>query len=153
MDSPSQLNAQAPATRIGDALKQVTAEAGSLPIGAVVLLSDGADNSGGIDLTTLSEVRRHRIPIHTVGIGREKMERDVEIIDAQMPTRVLADSRLAAQVTLRKLRLREPEARVSTSGMNGKTVATRELRLKADGKEQTEAVLFNAGAAGIKTLN
>ena len=43
-------------------------EAASLPIGAVVLLSDGADNSGGIDLPTISEIRRHRIPIHTVGI-------------------------------------------------------------------------------------
>ena len=101
LDSPKQLNAQAPSTRLGDALKQVTNEAGSLPIGAVVLLSDGADNTGGIDLPTLSEIRRYRIPIHTVGFGREKLERDIEIVDAQMPSRVLADSRLAAQVTFK----------------------------------------------------
>ena len=151
MDSPSQLTAQAPATRIGEALKQVTAEAGSLPIGAVVLLSDGADNSGGIDLTTLSEVRRHRIPIHTVGIGREKIERDIEIVDAQLPTRVLADSRLAAQITLKSFGYENRKARINIRE-NGKAVATREFTLKADGKEQTEAVLFNAGAAGIKNL-
>ena len=33
-----------------------------------------------------------------------------------------------------------------------KTMATREITLKASGKEQTESVLFNAGAPGIKTL-
>ena len=55
--APTQLNAKAPATRLGDGLKQVTSEAASLPIGAVVLLSDGADNSGGIDLETSSEIR------------------------------------------------------------------------------------------------
>ena len=52
IEKPRQLNAQAPVTRSATRLKQVTSEAGSLPIGAVVLLSDGADNAGGIDLTT-----------------------------------------------------------------------------------------------------
>ncbi len=42
----------ASATRIGDGLKQLAGEAADLPIGAVVLLTDGADNSGGIDLDT-----------------------------------------------------------------------------------------------------
>ena len=47
----------ASATRIGDGLKQLAGEAADLPIGAVVLLSDGADNSGGIDLDTISMFR------------------------------------------------------------------------------------------------
>lgn len=50
MEKLDQLTAGAPATRIGDSLKEVLADASTLPIGAVVLLSDGADNSGGIDL-------------------------------------------------------------------------------------------------------
>src|SRR5271154_4705202 len=44
-----QLTAAGHSTHIGDGLKQVLADAASLPIGAVVLLSDGADNSGGVD--------------------------------------------------------------------------------------------------------
>ena len=43
-----QLEASAPASRIGNTLEGVLAESSSLPLGAVVLLSDGADNSGGI---------------------------------------------------------------------------------------------------------
>ncbi len=63
----------APATRLGDGLKQLAAEAADLPIGAVVLLSDGADNSGGIDLDTISTFRSRRIPVHTVGFGLEQV--------------------------------------------------------------------------------
>lgn len=151
LDNAQQLSASAPSTRLGDALKQVTNEAGSLPIGAVVLLSDGADNTGGIDLPTLSEIRRYRIPIHTVGFGREKLDRDVEIVDAQMPARVLADSRLAAQVTFKAYGYDNQRVRLNIKD-GDRTVATREAQVRTDGKEQTETVLFNAGSAGVKNL-
>src|SRR5579871_5541429 len=61
------LKAGSEATRIGESLKQVLAESSTLPLGAVVLLSDGADNSGGIDLETIQQIRRQRIPVHTIG--------------------------------------------------------------------------------------
>src|SRR5580658_10926183 len=93
------LTASGTATHIGDSLKQVVADAASLPIGAVVLLSDGDDNSGGIDLETISEVRRQRIPVHTIGFGREKMAHDVEITGVDTPARALPDSRLSATVS------------------------------------------------------
>ena len=73
IDKLEQLNPTAPATHIGEGLKQVVADAASLPIGAMILVSDGADNSGGVDLETMSEIRRQRIPVHTIGFGREKM--------------------------------------------------------------------------------
>src|SRR5258708_2715348 len=79
VDKLEQLNSSIPATHIGDALKQVVADAASLPIGAVGLVSDGADNSGGVDLETVSEIRRHRLPIHTIGFGKEHAAHDVEI--------------------------------------------------------------------------
>ena len=61
--------AAAPATHIGDGLKQLAAETADLPIGAVVLLSDGSDNSGGIDRDTIAALRNRHIPVHTVGFG------------------------------------------------------------------------------------
>ena len=51
----------------------------------MVLLSDGADNAGGIDLETIAAIRRQRIPVHTIGFGREHPQRDVEITDAVVP--------------------------------------------------------------------
>ncbi len=89
------------------------ADSATLPIGAVVLMSDGADNSGGIDLDTISDIKRQRIPIHTVGFGRERMAHDIEVTDVQLPARSLAKSRLEAQVTFPSM---GTEGRQSASG-------------------------------------
>ena len=147
----AQLTGSEPATRLGDSLQQVLAESSTLPLGAVVLLCDGADNSGGIDLDTMSQIRRRRIPVHTIGFGREKPEKDVEMTDAVLPAHALADSRLSALVTFRQYGYAGQKALVSVRDA-GKVVASREVQLKADGAPQSETLLFNAGLAGPKTL-
>jgi uncharacterized membrane protein len=146
-----QLNASAPSTHIGDNLKEVLADSATLPIGAVVLLSDGADNTGGIDLETISEIKRQRIPIHTVGFGREQMAHDIEVTDAQLPVRSLAKSRLQAVVTFHQHGFKGDKVRLSVRE-SGKVLASRDIVLKSDGAAQTETVLFNAGEAGVKNL-
>ena len=151
MEKPDQLTAAAPATRIGESLKEVLADSATLPIGAVILLSDGADNAGGIDLDTISEIKRQRIPIHTIGFGREKMARDIELTDVQIPVRSLAKSRLEAQVSFHHSGFRGDKARLSVREA-GKVIATRDIVLKGEGAAQTEALLLNAGEAGVKNL-
>ncbi|MCS6953392.1 MAG: glutamine amidotransferase [Bryobacterales bacterium] len=146
-----QLTASAPATHIGAALEQIAAESASLPVGAILLASDGADNSGGVDLETLSEVRRRRIPVHTLGVGRERIAPDLEISDVVLPTRTLADSRLSAHVTFRQRGLSGERAQLTVKE-NGKILATRPITLGPEGEPQTEVVAFNAGAAGAKNL-
>jgi uncharacterized membrane protein/DNA-binding transcriptional MerR regulator len=146
-----QLNSTGRSTHIGESLKQVLADASSLPIGAVVLLSDGADNSGGIDLETVSEIRRQRIPIHTIGFGKEKMDHDLEITDVQMPPRALPDSRLSAQVSFHQRGYTGSRAKVTLRD-GAKLLASREITLKNEGSEQIESILFNAGNAGVKTI-
>jgi len=141
----------APATRLGDDLKQLAGEAADLPIGAVVLLSDGADNSGGIDLDTISTLRSRRIPVHTVGFGPEQAPHDVEINDAAVAPRALADSRLAAKISFHQRGFAGEKAMLSVRD-GGKVLAGRAITLAADGATQNETLLFNAGSAGAKTL-
>ena len=141
----------APATRIGNTLDRVMAESSSLPLGAIVLLTDGADNAGGIDLNTVAAIRRQRIPIHTVGLGREHPERDVEVVDALLAARALPQSRLTATVTLQSYGLSGNKARLSVRDA-GKVLASQDVALKGDGALQTEAITFNVGQAGPKTL-
>ncbi len=100
IDSLKDLQPSAPSTRIGDSLKQLSEETSDLPIGAVVLLSDGDDNTGGIGADAISALRARHIPVHTVGFGRERAAHDVELDDAVVAPRALADSRLAAKITL-----------------------------------------------------
>ena len=139
------------ATRLGDSLKQAAGEAATLPVGAVVLLSDGADNSGGIDAASLAEVRRLRIPVHTIGFGREKFDKDLELTQVELPARTLNGARLAAQVSFRQTGFTNRKARL-VARSEGKTLATREVQLKADGRTQTETLLFAAGNPGPRTV-
>ncbi len=146
-----QLTASATATHIGESLKQVAADASNLPIGAMILLSDGADNTGGVDLETLAEIRRQRIPVHTIGLGRETMSHDVEISNVDVAARALPESRLAATVSFHQHGYTGQKAKI-TLREGSKVVANQDITLKGEGTEQVESVLFNAGDAGVKTL-
>jgi uncharacterized membrane protein len=136
-------------TRIADSLKSIAAESSSLPFGAVVLLSDGAENAGGIDFETIQRLRQSRIPVHTVGFGKEKLKRDIEIEDFSVPQRALAGSRLEARVALKQTGLSGEKARLSIrDGEN--VLASRDVPL--DRESQSVALVFNAGQAGALNL-
>jgi uncharacterized membrane protein len=151
LEKPDTLNASAPATHIGSGLKEVVADSATLPIGAVVLMSDGADNSGGIDLETLNEIKRQRIPIHTIGFGSERFAHDIELTDVVLPARSLAQSRLKADVSFRQNGFSGERVKLVVRD-GGKITGSRDITFKQDGATQTEALLFNAGAAGVKNL-
>jgi uncharacterized membrane protein len=151
IDKLDQLNASAPSTRIADALRQVVAESASLPVGAIVLMSDGAENAGGIDLNTISTIRQRRIPVHTIGYGLEQMSHDIELTDLQLPPKTLADSRVLAQVSLRQRGYAGQRVKITLRD-SGKVLAAQDVMLKGEGTEQTESILFNAGPAGVRNL-
>jgi uncharacterized membrane protein len=148
---PDALNPTEPATRIGDTLERVLAESSSLPLGAIVVLSDGADNSGGLNLETVAAIRRSRIPVDTVGFGQEHPDRDTEVVDAVVAPRALPQSRLSAVVTLQSYGLSGTRAKLSVRD-GGKVLAGQDITLKGDGALQTETLVFNCGDAGAKTL-
>jgi uncharacterized membrane protein len=143
--------AAAPATHIGASLKQLVTQMEGLPLGAVVLLSDGDDNSGGVDRDAINALRSHRIPVHTVGFGAEQVPDDIEVDDVVVPTRALAGSRLSATV---KFKQRGYAGRRSSLevGDGTQVLSSREITLAADGHVQTENLMFNIGPAGAKAL-
>src|SRR6185312_11060230 len=138
IQSTDPLNANQQATSIGGTLERVMAESSSLPLGAIVLLSDGADNAGGIDLNTIAAIRRQRIPVHTIGFGSEHPTKDVEIQDAVIAPRALPKSRLTAQVTFQSYGLSGAKAKLTVRS-EGKVLASQEVTLKNDGVQQTES--------------
>ena len=142
-------------TRIGESLRQLSQETSDLPIGAVVLLSDGADNSGGVGADAISMLRARHIPVHTVGFGREQARHDVELEDAVVAPRALAGSRLAAKISLRQRGYAGQKINLTlrdVSEKQPKILTSRSFALAADGDLQTETLLFDIGSAGAKTL-
>ena len=115
--SPTELGpAAASATHIGASLEQLVTQTGDLPLGAVVLLSDGGDNAGGVDRHAIDALRNRRVPVYTVGFGAEQVAQDVEIEDVVVASRVLAGSRLTATVEIPTTWLRRTEIHAHRPG-------------------------------------
>jgi uncharacterized membrane protein len=145
------MQATASATHINDGLKQLVAETADLPVGAVVLLSDGGENSGGIDLETISALRNRRLPVHTVGFGKEQAGHDVEMDEVSVASRALADSRMKATVSFHQRGYARGKTTLVVKD-GDKALASKDVVLGADGVIQTETVFFNAGTAGVKQV-
>jgi len=64
-------------TRVGDALDQAREALGAVPLAGLVVVTDGADNARTPMAERLLALRAHGVPVYTVGVGRERFERDV----------------------------------------------------------------------------
>jgi uncharacterized membrane protein len=151
IDQARDLKADDNATRIGDSLKHIASEAGSMPLGAIVLLTDGGDNTGGVDRETIAQLRQLRVPVHTIGFGPDHFAKDLEIEDVAVPARALPNSKVSARVAFRQHGYPGAKAKLIVHE-NGKAIAQQEINLKPDA-EQSESVMFNSGAAGAHSFS
>ena len=155
-DDPDGITPQEASTHIGDSLKQLLNETTDLPVGAIVLLSDGSENTAGmggsgIGLDTLQALRNRQIPVHTVGFGKEEPAHDVELEDVSVAASATANARIVTTVSLMQHGYAGQKATLTVR--NGdKTVAQHEIMLAADGHIQTEPLFFPVGDAGARTL-
>jgi uncharacterized membrane protein len=144
------------ATHIGDGLKQLVSETADLPVGAILLLSDGGENTSGmngsgIDAEALQSLRNRRLPVHTVGFGSLARAHDVELEDVSVPAKAIAEARITATISLRQHGYTDQKAMLTVRD-GDKMLAAREVRLIPNGVLQTEQIFFSAGAAGAKNL-
>ncbi|HTZ60271.1 MAG TPA: hypothetical protein VMB49_19315 [Acidobacteriaceae bacterium] len=154
--SLNEIQPTAPATHINQGLQQLATGTSDLPIGAVVLLSDGAENSsdGSSDLAreTLQALHARRLPVHTIGFGKERLAHDVELSDVRVATRAMAGSRIPATVTFHQRGYAGSKA-VLVVRDGDKTLGSREVTFGGDGTTQVETVFFGPGDAGAESLN
>ena len=146
------------ATHINAGLRQLMSETSDLPVGAVVILSDGAENSsggagsqGGIDLETISALHNRRLPVHTIGFGKEKAAHDVEMEDAVVAAKAMADSRMTATVSFHQHGYAGQKATLDVRD-GDKLLASKEVTFSPDGVGSSETMFFNAGTAGVKSI-
>jgi hypothetical protein len=89
------------ATSIAASLIDVLREARFSPLAAIVLSSDGADTAGGLSPADLAEIAGFGVPIHTVGVGREIIPEDIELMDVTLPNKALPGSTITARLSIR----------------------------------------------------
>ncbi len=101
MESFNNLPDPGEATNIGQSLLQTLRQASGASLGAVILVSDGADNSGAVSQSDLNEIAGYGVPVHTVGLGREIIPEDLELTEVALPEKALPGTTLSARVGIR----------------------------------------------------
>ena len=129
---PAALTATGPATHIDAVLKQFASDTASVPVGALVLLTDGGDNGGRIGRDTIEALRQRHIPVHTVGFGAERVARDVELESVALTGRALAHSRVTAVLQVAQSGFGHRRTSVTVRDAD-RLLASRELVLGEDG--------------------
>ncbi len=147
IEKTSAIEPNEPVTRLGDSLAQVAAESATLPIGAIVLLSDGSDNAHGIDRSALAALKQARIPVHTIGFGPESLTTDVEMLTAIAPTRALPGARIPITARIRHAGFDNRPAKL-TAVSEGRVLASRQITLPPRGQLAAESLTIAVGKAG-----
>ena len=156
VNSLAQLQPVDPATHIAGGLKQLVTQTADLPVGAILLLSDGAENAAGLAGSGVSEdamqaLRNRRLPVHTIGFGKPAPAHDIELEDVSVAATVAVNARVATTVSLVQHGYTGQKATLDVRD-GDKTLAEREITLAPDGRIQTEVLYFPVGDAGAKSL-
>ncbi|MEQ8312482.1 MAG: hypothetical protein RL839_12730 [Gammaproteobacteria bacterium] len=89
---PEGLSEAGTASSIGEALEYVDAQLNGLPLGGIVLITDGADNSEVDPGIKAAEFGARQVPVFTVGVGQEAIPQDIGIVDVSAAKTVLEGS-------------------------------------------------------------
>lgn len=149
VESLQELRGGAGATRIGDALDTVSQMAASVPLAAVVVLTDGADTADTLNEAALARLAAAGIPVHTVGVGPEAPVNDLELEQLQVPATAVAGATARATVSIRHQKQKATRVRVYDGG---ELIAAQDVKLGDAPGLTTAAVEFPAGKEGVRDL-
>ena len=148
VDDLAALSGGAPQTRIGTSLEQVLQMAGSVPLAAVVLLSDGAETGGTLNEAALERLKTFGVPVHTVGLGPEAPANDLELAAVDVPREAIAGETLKASVTIRHQAQRATRLRVYDGG---RLLASQDVQL-GEGGITTQAEIDTLHENGVDSV-
>ena len=131
-------NASGESTDIPHAINEALDDLQGIPLSGAVLLTDGADRSGADIAKFAMQIREQKLPIHTVGIGSEAGNQDLEIVKVDTPRTAEEDFPVEMWVTLKR------------KGFKGKNV---NVRLTSDGRVlKTESVDMDKDTSWMNQL-
>jgi uncharacterized membrane protein len=136
-------------TDIGEALLSVLRGAGAGALAAIVLVSDGADNTGDLDPARIAEIAGFGVPVHTLGVGREVLTEDIELEDVILSSRSTPGSTVGAQVSIRHGRAGTAQLKVYDGDA---IVASESIVLPDQAGVTTRRIDLEVGEAGIRDL-
>ena len=134
-------------TKIGAALDGVRQELAGLPVAGLVVVSDGADTSEKSFNDALLGMKADKLPVFTVGVGRETLARDIQIDRISTPRSVLKGTSLLIDLVISQTGYAGQTITVDVED-EGHIVGSQKVTLPGDGGPATVRVRATAGEAG-----
>jgi uncharacterized membrane protein len=139
-------------TSLVRALDLARQELSSVPLSGLVLATDGADNGTPGEMTDLLlGLKARGVPVFTIGLGREKFARDVELTRVEVPSSVLKGSSVTAEVRLAHRGLGGTRVQLQVEDA-GRLVQSQEVALPADGESAVARVHLTASEPGPRNF-
>ncbi|MEZ5317744.1 MAG: hypothetical protein R2752_10120 [Vicinamibacterales bacterium] len=151
LQSTSDLTFAGTGTRLGDAVDRARDELTGLPVAGLVVVSDGADNAGDSIDESLAALRAQAIPVFTVGVGEERLSRDVQVTRVNLPRRVLKGTALVIDVVVTQTGYAGRTVPLVVEDA-GRVVSEQEITLPPDGESETVRVRFKASEKGPRVF-
>ena len=131
-------SAEGESTDIPQALNKALDDLQGIPLSGAVLLTDGVDRSGS-DITKFAmQIRERKLPIHTIGVGSEEGNPDLEIVKLDVPRTAEEDFPVEIWATVKR------------KGFSGKEI---NLQLTSRGRIlRTESVDLDEGPSWIPQI-
>ncbi len=138
-------------TRLGPALDRAAEELSGIPLAGLVLFSDGADTGDESFSDVLLSLKARGVPVHTVGLGRERFDRDIEVRRVVAPRQALLGSSLLVEVTVNQRGYSGESVRLEVED-GGRIVNVQEIEFPTDGEAVTAQVEFMVAEAGPRVF-
>ena len=134
-------------TRLLDALTDLATHHDQSALAAVVVLTDGADNSASdVDLEALAAAA---VPVHPVAIGPARIDGDVELRTLTVPRLAAPNTQVRARLAIHHASGGEVQVRVR----DGEAVLAAEtIELDPDTPIVHKDIAFPSGTAGLKEI-
>ena len=133
VDAPEAMAFASERTSLPAALDRVRQEMEGLPVSGIVVATDGADNADEPIAETLLALQATGLPVHTIGLGSERIAPDVEVRRVELPRRALQGTTMVADVIVSHAGLAGRTVRLDVED-DGRIVGTRQVELGVDGE-------------------
>jgi uncharacterized membrane protein len=136
-----------PQTRLGAALEGARQELAGLPLAGLVLVSDGADTTDASLGDAILALKADSLPVFTVGVGRDRLARDIQVDRVSTPRTALKGTSLMIDAVITQTGYPGETVTLDVED-DGRIVGSQEVKLPADGEPAAVRVRFTASEAG-----
>jgi len=151
LSSPDELSFTGAQTRLGTALEGARQELSGLPVAAMVLVTDGADTTDAALTDALLGMKAAALPVFTVGVGRDRLARDVQVDRVSTPRSALKGTSLVIDAVVTQTGYAGETVSLDVED-EGRIVGSQQVKLPIDGEPAAVRVRFTASDAGPRVF-